>query len=70
MSDEKYVHVNCTVKHVTARAVLIRVEEEDMWIPRSTIHAASDRELDSATFPVPDFDLQVMEWQAKKHGLG
>lgn len=68
--SEKYITINCTIKHATFRAVLIAVEgQEDVWIPRSTIHGASDRELENISFPTRDFNLQVMEWVAKKHGL-
>jgi len=69
-SDEKYVSINCTIKHATTRAVEIAVEgQSSVWIPRSTVHGASDRELDKLSLPCHDFNLEVMKWVARKHGL-
>lgn len=76
MSEEKYVTIKSTIHHATARAVQFStpsLPDEKLWIPRSCIHTESDQELHNNSnndWPLQDFNLQIVEWLAKKHGLG
>ena len=55
------VKVTCTLKHETAKAILISADSQDCWLPKSLIEIERLGEGD-AVISVPD-------WLAIKHGL-
>ena len=69
MSDD-YLLLRGQFKLVTEKAMLMAPEygPEELWIPRSLLHASDDRALDGWD----DGDavaLRVREWFLKKNGL-
>lgn len=54
--------VNAEIKRTTDKAVLIEVDGEDHWVPRSVC-------LDGDALAVGDDDLIVADWWLEKEGL-
>jgi hypothetical protein len=70
MTDD-YVTVTAVLRRRTAKAVLLDVGNEvarGAWIPRSCLHAASDRLIDDATID-SEVAIEVREWIAEREGL-
>ena len=67
MSDE-YITVDCIFIRCTAKAVLIDVDGNTHWIPRSCIHGADERLLDR-TCEGDEINLQIFEWLVEREGL-
>lgn len=71
MSSDDYVDVIVVFHRATADAVLVHPVEDSgnkQWLPRSTLHAISDKLIDQTERGV-EIELTVREWIAKKKGL-
>lgn len=68
MSDD-YVTITGTLRAKTKAAVRIETEDSDpVWIPRSCIHGADDKTIDS-TERDEEITLRIFEWKAEAEGL-
>jgi hypothetical protein len=57
---------NCRVVTATEKALLVEIEGEEEWVPKSVVHDDSEIFDDSEN---SDGMLVVEEWWAKKAGL-
>lgn len=67
MSDE-YETIFVRFLGMTAKAVRVRGDSCDAWIPRSVIHAACESKLGDLDHG-DEFHLKAMAWCLKKSGL-
>jgi len=67
MSDT-YVTIDCIFIRCTEKAVLIDVDGDEHWVPRSCIHGADERLLDQTNYG-DEINLRVWEWLADRDGL-
>ena len=50
------IELTCNIVHVTDRAFLIRVDEQEEWIPKSQIEDSSyDEKLNITTLVIPEW---------------
>jgi hypothetical protein len=63
-----YVRVDCTFVTRTKKAVLVEVNDREVWIPRSVLSAAADAWVENAE-EGQDKDLSVREWFAEREGI-
>lgn len=61
---EEFVDIEVTVEHTTGAAVLISIDEEKTWIPKSVITT----DLGSVQ-PGDELTIEVAGWFAIKEGL-
>lgn len=61
-----YRFEDAEVVHATPKAILVEVEGEELWVPKSVIH--DDSEVYGQTAPGPG-DLLVKEWWAAERGF-
>ncbi len=72
-SDESYTSVNGTIREVRPHAVLFVVGAAahgcctQSWVPRSLIHGADERTLDSR-FAGEAIGLRIFKWKVKELG--
>lgn len=65
MRDYFAVHVDEVIRESkSGAALLLRISDEEIWIPRSQI-----REPEEADVGRCDFDLEITEWIAKEKDL-
>ena len=62
------VDVKGVFKHYTDRAVLLEIDGEDRWIPRSVIEDGFDPSDENAKGD--EVELQIKSWFAEREGLG
>lgn len=62
------VRLEVVLKAKTDKAVLISYEDEEVWIPRSTLSVVTDREIDYLDRGA-EFTIRVAQWIAKDVGL-
>ena len=67
MSDT-YAKIDCVFVRCTDKAVLVRVNDNVTWIPRSCIHGADERTLDSADNG-EEMNLRIFAWVAERDGF-
>ena len=64
MSDDRVRIANVEALHATANALLVRIDDEEYWIPQSQIHA------DSEVWKIGHTGtLVITRWFADKEGL-
>lgn len=68
MSKIEYTNVQCSFKYADDNKVLIAVEGEEVWVPRTCLSYKSDNELDELTRN-DDFEIQIATWKAKQLGV-
>ena len=61
VEDEKVVRITCTICHETEKAVLVDVENDEVWLPKSVVHV--DRLSDGTA------EISVPVWLATAKGL-
>jgi hypothetical protein len=66
---EEYETISCQLLAKTASAIKIDHGGDVVWIPRSLLHGASDREVDN-TQPNEYFEVKIMSWKVKQIGWG
>ena len=67
MSDT-YITISCKFIRCTMLAVLIDVDGDEHWIPRSCIHGADERLLDD-THCDDEINLRIFQWIAERDCL-
>lgn len=68
MTDDTYCKVDCEYVTSTPKAVLIKVNTREVWIPRSVIHAADD-DLFNKIERGTELIVRVREWFVDKNDL-
>lgn len=66
MSDEGYELGEALVLTVTEKAVLVQVEGEEIWVPKSILH--EDSEIDEESEKDDEGDVLVKTWWAEQEG--
>jgi hypothetical protein len=66
MSDEGYELGEGLVLTVTEKAVLVQVEGEEIWVPKSILH--EDSEIDEESEKDDEGDVLVKTWWAEQEG--
>lgn len=65
LESDEYAYIDCQVRHVTERAVLVHDSKREAWIPRSQIE-----DLDPASLVVGSHvELLIPTWLAEDKGL-
>jgi hypothetical protein len=59
--NDESIQFHCTIKHETRKAVLIIVDDKEIWLPKSMVQLDMVGD-DTAILSIP-------EWLAKKHRL-
>ncbi len=63
MSFSNWVHIEAEIVQETEAAFLVRIDEEEMWLPKSQIADPDD-------YQVGDIGtVSISEWIAKEKGL-
>ena len=66
MAESRYVHLDVEkIVKVTDKAMLLRLEDSEVWVPLSQVADADDYEEGDE-----DCCVSVTEWFAEKEGLG
>lgn len=68
--SERYVSVTATLRKVKPTSIALLPEGGDdlVWVPRSLIHGADERQLDTLE-ENETVTLRIFEWKAKQEGL-
>ena len=67
---EEIVALEVSIKAVTEQAVLVAYNNEEVWLPRSTLSTVTDRKLDDRdTRTSDDMTIYVAAWCAAERGL-
>lgn len=68
MSKIEYVEILCEFKHAGRDSVLVAIEGEEHWIPRTVLSWWSEQAVDTMDRG-QETSLKVAEWFAEKKGL-
>ena len=67
MGSSNYVHVDVDeIVRVTDKALLVRIDDEQIWLPLSQIADAGDYDFQAGD---QELSLSVTEWIAREKGL-
>ena len=64
MSTDDSVTFDCTYVSETDRAVLVNVEDEEIWLPKSQVDDLGDNNERG-----DELTLSIPEWLADQHGI-
>ena len=67
--SEEYTKAVVEFKTTSENAVLIAVNDEEFWIPRSLISYRSDMEVNRLSRG-EEFTIELLTWKAERIGLG
>ena len=66
--DEEYVEIDATLTGRTGKAIRIKNEFAEGWVPRSCVHYSTDTAVDRMDIG-DDGLFKVMRWVAEERGL-
>ena len=66
--ENEYVEIECEFKHSTQAAVLVALNDDEHWIPRSLISYTCDKQIDDLS-EGDEFTLTVIAWKAMQLGV-
>ena len=64
---DTYITLDCTIKGLTAKAVLLEYHDHTAWVPRSLLHGADDRVLDDGAVGQTR-TVRMLDWKATQEG--
>ncbi len=68
MGQSNYVHLDdCVVLRATEKAILVRYDDEEIWLPKSQIVDPADP--DTIQAGSEERTISITEWLAKQKGI-